>query len=236
MSTITTHTDEVTRGEEELTRPGKEIVHNLPPALPAPTYIPVTGEKYNQHFLVGGLIFLTASMALFAMAAYTSFIAMQNAPQFTIAAFENAKVPGAPPEEHLVKLVAGLIGFLLAPAICVISAAICSMLGIRLLRSSGAVAAHVIAPQDYALLGPAIAAGNSDAIGQFIRLSSLSGATGTFTKVGLTGLPLATIVLTLILAVLGLFNDQFFDLAKLTLGAFLGSFVQRQAEATAPKA
>ena len=54
--------------------------------------------------------------------------------------------------------------------------------------------------------------------------------TGTFTKVGLTGLPLATIILTIMLAILGIFNPQFFDLAQLTLGAFLGSYVQKRSE------
>jgi hypothetical protein len=63
-----------------------------------------------------------------------------------------------------------------------------------------------------------------------------SGATGTFTKIGLTGLPLATILLTIFLGVAGLVNAQFFDLAKLTLGAFLGSFVQRQSENRPPPA
>jgi hypothetical protein len=64
-----------------------------------------------------------------------------------------------------------------------------------------------------------ISTGNEQAITQFIRLSSLSGMTGTFTKIGLTGLPLATIFLTILLGIMGLANPQFFDLAKLTLGA-----------------
>ena len=69
-----------------------------------------------------------------------------------------------------------------------------------------------------------------------MRLSSLSGFTGTFTKLGLTGLPLATVALTLIFAALALLpvglegQKSFFDLTKLTLGAFIGSFVQRQVE------
>jgi len=66
--------------------------------------------------------------------------------------------------------------------------------------------------------------------------SSLSGFTGTFTKLGLTGLPLTTVGLTLLFALFALLplgaesQKSFFDLTKLTLGAFIGSFVQRQVE------
>ena len=93
-----------------------------------------------------------------------------------------------------------------------------------------------IPPNDYALLAPLIRDGKSESIDQYVRLSSLSGFTGTFTKLGLTGLPLATIALTLIFAALALLpvdtesQRSFFDLTKLTLGAFIGSFVQRQVE------
>jgi hypothetical protein len=123
-----------------------------------------------------------------------------------------------------------ILGFAFAPGVCLLAAVICSIVGIRLLRSTGAVTTQVISAQDYPILGPAISAGNNEAVTQFIRLSSLSGLTGTFTKIGLSGLPLATIFLTIFLAIMGIVNAQFFDLAKLTLGAFLGSFVQRQAE------
>jgi len=74
------------------------------------------------------------------------------------------------------------------------------------------------------------------AVDQYVRLCSLSGFTGTFTKLGLTGLPLTTVALTLIFAGLALLptdpesQKSFFDLTKLTLGAFIGSFVQRQVE------
>jgi hypothetical protein len=52
-----------------------------------------------------------------------------------------------------------------------------------------------------------------------------------FTKLGLTGLPLTTVVLTLIFSFMAAAGAEgFMDLAKLTLGAFIGSFVQRQVE------
>lgn len=107
-------------------------------------------------------------------------------------------------------LLAAFVSIYFPVMITIISAFLCTLVGIRLLRSSGVVSTQVIAPQDYPLLGEAIATGNEQAINLFVRLSSLSGATGTFTKVGLTGLPLATIVLTIILAVGGIFNAKFF--------------------------
>src|SRR6266702_3116346 len=64
------------------------------------------------------------------------------------------------------------------------------------------------------------------AIDLYVRLNSLSGFTGFFTKIDITGLPLATIALSLVFTILGLFeggNTKLYDLANLTLGAFLGS-------------
>jgi hypothetical protein len=62
------------------------------------------------------------------------------------------------------------------------------------------------------------------------HLRSLTDFTGTFTKLGLTGLPLATIGLTIFFALLFMYSTEkdYMDLAKLTLGAFIGSFVQKQ--------
>ncbi len=109
-------------------------------------------------------------------------------------------------------------------------------IGYRLIVASGANPENPIPPSNYALLAPLIQEGKSDAIDQYVRLSSLSGFTGTFTKLGLTGLPLTTVALTLIFAALALLaaepdsQKSLFDLTKLTLGAFIGSFVQRQVE------
>lgn len=108
--------------------------------------------------------------------------------------------------------------------------------GFKLVVASGASPENPIPPNDYALLAPLIREGKAESIDQYVRLCSLSGFTGTFTKLGLTGLPLATIALTLIFAALALLpldtesQRSFFDLTKLTLGAFIGSFVQRQVE------
>jgi hypothetical protein len=76
---------------------------------------------------------------------------------------------------------------------------------------------------------------NQTGIDNYIRLSSLTGIIGAFTKLGLSGLPLATIALTITFALMALItlrsdatSKAMLDLCKLTLGAFIGSYVQKQ--------
>jgi hypothetical protein len=115
-------------------------------------------------------------------------------------------------------------------------ALICALIAIRLFSKAGSLTSQVIRNEDRSLLSPLISGANKDAIDQYIRLASLSGFAGTFTYLGFTGLPLATVALTLILLALAFWVDDdelkkgVFDMAKLTLGAFLGSFVQRNLE------
>ncbi|WP_027567777.1 hypothetical protein [Bradyrhizobium sp. URHA0013] len=127
-----------------------------------------------------------------------------------------------------------LVRFLLPNSIYIalfVIAILGAYIGFRLLIAAGATTAVVIPPQDYALLAPLVAGGKAESIDQYVRLSSLSKFTGTFTQLGLTGLPLATIALTLFFSILALARpESFLDLTKLTLGAFIGSFVQRQVE------
>ena len=109
-----------------------------------------------------------------------------------------------------------------------------ALLGVKLVRAGGLSPSDplpVVNPQEWKILSGAITKNEDDPIGQYIRLSSLTGATGFFTKLGLSGLPLATIGLTLFFAIGSLFAPaaaQFYDLTQLTLGAFIGSFVQKQ--------
>ena len=173
----------------------------------------------QRVFLISGLVFLFGALALFGVTAYIIYI---FAPSYLEVGF-NLNTP-----DQIMNLIISVFTPLLFLGI---SAAICVFAGLQLLVAAGAVSTQVIPPRDYDLLATAIRDGNEQAIDQYIRLSSLSGMTGTFTKVGLTGLPLATISLTIVLAILGIFNPQFFDLAQLTLGAFLGSYVQKQSEA-----
>jgi hypothetical protein len=116
-----------------------------------------------------------------------------------------------------------------------ITAFLCALLGVRLLRTAGASEKFVIPTSDFQVVSDLLTSGKTDGISDYIRLSSLTGFTGTFTKLGLTGLPLATIFMTLFFCALTVFtgadlSKSFLDLAKLTLGAFIGSFVQRSAE------
>lgn len=105
------------------------------------------------------------------------------------------------------------------------------LVALRLLFGAGRGVPRVIPLEDRPLLEPLIAAANKDAIAQYVILSSLSGFTGTFQKIGFSGLPLATSALTLIFSALSFLDAEFLELAKLTLGAFIGSFVQKGVDA-----
>lgn len=199
--------------------------------------VEVRRPPQSSFFLYGGILFLVGALFLFLLAAYLVF---QAAPHdnFTKLSY-SIDLPSQHPaaetslsSREMYEYFARILAIVFAPFTCIFSAILCSVIGIRLLRAAGVATTQVIAPQDFPVLGPAVRDANEGAITQFIRLSSLSGTIGMFTKIGLTGLPLATIFLTVFLAVLGLLNPQFFELAKLTLGAFLGSFVQRQTELT----
>jgi hypothetical protein len=186
-------------------------------------------DRFKIIFLGSGLIFLIAALVLFLLTGYLAYRISNYAPVTEILHSNTSGSPGlGVTQDDLFRVGATLFQIFLPVVICFMTALLCSFVGVRILRASGVATTQVIAPQDYELLGKAVSEGNDKAIDLWVRLSSLSGYTGTFTKVGLTGLPLATIVLTLLLAACGLFNEQFFDLAKLTLGAFLGSYVQRQ--------
>jgi hypothetical protein len=108
----------------------------------------------------------------------------------------------------------------------------------RSLLNAGQRSSYSSLPEgDLEILREAIKEGKPDPIDQYIRLRALSGFTGGFTKIQLTGLPLVTIGVTMIftVAALAFFQNEriftsLFDLAKLTLGAFIGSYVQRQVE------
>jgi uncharacterized membrane protein len=174
---------------------------------------------HADYFLGAGFIFLCFALVLFSIAAWN-----------LATGHESWRGDSTKPLYELI-----LLNYTSA-IMLLMSGLGCSFFGSRLLRAGGAAtSAQVISPQDRGLIGPAIRAGNADAITQWIRLNSLTGWVGFFTKIGLTGLPLATIALTVFLAALGRDNPALLDMAKLTLGAFLGSFVQRQAAGGVPQ-
>jgi hypothetical protein len=106
-----------------------------------------------------------------------------------------------------------------------------ALLGVNLLRAAGIASIEpslVVNSYEWEVLKDKVAEGKEDAITQYVRLRSLTGLTGIFTKLGIQGLPLATIALTLFFSLMFLYGAEYLDLAKLTLGAFIGSFVQKQ--------
>ncbi len=109
-----------------------------------------------------------------------------------------------------------------------------ALLGQRLLNTAQMAYTRTIPADDLPLVSDAVKLGKPEPIDQYVRLRSLSGWAGNFTKLGITGLPLTTVFLTLVFSAISLFpletRGSFLDLAKLTLGAFIGSFVQRQVE------
>jgi hypothetical protein len=117
-----------------------------------------------------------------------------------------------------------------------IIAVISAILGKRLLTSMRMADGRTIPYEDYPLISDAVKEGKSEPIDQYVRLRALSGVSGNFTKLGVTGLPLTTVFLTLVFSILALLPIEaeaakaFLDLAKLTLGAFIGSFVQGRVE------
>jgi len=131
-------------------------------------------------------------------------------------------------ETHKINVSNFDISFLTLIAIVILSA----IAGYLFLDASNPSAPDAFLPRDRDLLNKTIAAGNEQAVTQYLRLRNMRGVTGFFQKLGLPGLPIATIFVTLLftflaVSVAGDAQKSLFDLAKLTLGAFIGSFVQR---------
>lgn len=117
-----------------------------------------------------------------------------------------------------------------------IVAAFCAVVGRSLVTYVPLSSIRTIPEDDFSLVSDAVREGKPEPIDQYVRLRSLTGFAGSFQKLGITGLPLTTVALTLIFSIIsvtferGASEQPFLDLAKLTLGAFIGSFVQRQVE------
>ena len=141
--------------------------------------------------------------------------------------FDNNRPQSITVFERLVEVVAAYVPLLLFVFVGLVS----SFIALRLFKASGASYTDIIPQKDYDLIAPLVKEAKSESINEYIRLSSLTGSVGLFTKLGLNGLPLATITLTLIFSAMALFDPAtFLDMAKLTLGAFIGSYVQRNVE------
>jgi hypothetical protein len=187
--------------------------------LVQPTTPPLLKES---NFLLYGLIGGGLCFFLAALVSVAGLVVM------TLTSKGELPVVKATPDSAT-QLVNLYLGVFFNHIILLLTAALSSLIGYLLFRTAGAASTDVIPWNDRRLLSSMLTDGNSTGIDQYVRLSSLSGTTGFFTKIGLSGLPLATIGLTLIFAVLSIGgSENFSELAKLTLGAFLGSYVQRQ--------
>ena len=193
-----------------------------PAENPQVTINPLVLHRSRLPFAISLAAFVALLVLIFTPTLYSAFTGREAFVRFDLG-------PGTSPSLLLLALY-------LPHGLLFITTVMSGYIGYKLVVASGASAENPIPPNDYALLAPLIREGRSESIDQYVRLSSLSGFTGTFTKLGLTGLPLTTVALTLIFAALALLpidadsQRSFFDLTKLTLGAFIGSFVQRQVE------
>lgn len=123
---------------------------------------------------------------------------------------------------------------------------------VRAARNAGEPGLGNALPDDARSLFRSIIEQSSDPIGDWTRLVGLTGGTGVFRKLELSGMPLATILMTILFCFMGVFapalprilgftdlqktgaadafgnaSTIFLDMAKLTLGAFIGSFVTK---------
>jgi hypothetical protein len=115
------------------------------------------------------------------------------------------------------------------------AAIFCVTVGYVLLRNSRIVAGAV-PRQDQDFLTNILREHPNDGFEMYIKLRETSGSTAFLNKAHLTGLPMAMIGLTILFALLGLLVPALLDLAKLTLGALIGSYAQRRVEDGNPPA
>lgn len=182
-------------------------------------------EKTASTLNRAGLIFMAVSGAILITLTYILYKISTTGAIAAMARFENDRDL----LNHYLYIFSG-------PLLLFLASLMAASIGYALMRAAGTATKQVVNPEDMDLVALLLANNKQSFIDDFVRLSSLAGFTGMFTKVGLYGLPLATIVLTIIFTVLAMImtaNQQsLFDLAKLTLGAFIGSYVQRQSVET----
>lgn len=181
-------------------------------------------EKTARYLNYAGIIFILISGVILITLSYRLY------------QISSSPVASSQPFNDAAEVMAFYLRFFSAPLLLLVTSLITSGIGYGLLRAAGTATKQVVNPEDMDLVALLLANNKQTFLDDYVRLSSLTGFTGMFTKVGLYGLPLATIALTIIFTVLAMLlqgnppqQQSLFDLAKLTLGAFIGSFVQRQA-------
>jgi hypothetical protein len=151
--------------------------------------------------------------------------------------FPSSRGPDSEPDVYVVQAFVMIFERFLPLALISLFAIAFTRVSISFIKSSEYGNTGVVSSKDLPLLEEAIKQGKPEPIDQYIRLASLTGGIGVFQKIGLTGLPLITLLLVLLFSFgISLASDgserfkAFLDFEKLTLGAFIGSFVQRQVE------
>jgi hypothetical protein len=151
-------------------------------------------RKELQHtdrlLALGGYLFLAISAFAFCLLAYSLTVMDASEIDFDgddTSQLITAKVFGKY-SKHIISFFVGLTS---------------GILGYVLLRSAGAAYREVIPRQDAPLLYELLRSNNEQALKGYIDLAGLSGVVGLFTKLGVNGLPLATIGLTVFLPLLG---------------------------------
>ncbi|MEO0992300.1 MAG: hypothetical protein AAFX62_00685 [Pseudomonadota bacterium] len=180
-----------------------------------------TGGRFLRY---SGMLMVAVGASCFAYVLYEVFRG---------SVFDVAIGPNQPGEADLLFILLTKFGPITYP---IIVGTLSTVIGLVMMRSALSVSSKTIPDDDRKLLTELILKHEKDGIDQYIKLSSLLGSTGFFTKLGFTGLPLATVSLTLVLVGLSIYRapddakvePNLLDMAKLTLGAFIGSFVQRK--------
>jgi len=174
----------------------------------------------------GGLLFLMVALA--SLVAMFYLLTTAKVDTFDIKSDTDTRAIYAQLASHYLKPYLG-------PLMMFLVAILSSALGFAMIQISGRATRLVVNPNDHEAVFEMLKSKNHDGINDYIKLSSLTGIIGVFTKLGLSGLPLATIALTVTFAVLALItlgsgatSNAMLDLCKLTLGAFIGSYVQKQ--------
>jgi hypothetical protein len=174
-------------------------------------------KSADKVLTLGGYAFFMVSAFALVVECYLHFTGRYT--------FDVTGVPGHEPDGWKVLSVFG-------PHLILLGASILgAIIGYALLRAAGSASKEVIPQKDAPLLYELLRGDRTTGLDNYVKLASLSGIVGSCFKLGITGLPLATIFLTVFFAILGVIPNDigkgFLDLSKLTLGAFIGSFVQR---------
>lgn len=204
-----------------------EIVKEFKEVKDAVEQIATIRGTYSRQLMYAALLFFGASIFLFVSCSLLTLKISHQIAINRVQDLQNGEIPfGESLAIHLMEYS--------PPLSIAISAIVCISIGYLLLGQAGALVRTAIPREDQEFL-KSLNHQNKESIEQYVRLTSLTGITGFFTKIGITGLPLATIALTVIFGTSALLFDgaegssRFFDFANLTLGAFLGSYVQKHA-------